>query len=69
MNKLATMVPVLGIGALNSGLTLIDDNESNVKSLSTGVVVVPVGVVCSSYKKTAPPSKTILSVVGSSALK
>ena len=44
MNKLATIVPVLGIGALNSGLTLIDDNASNVKSLSTGVVVVPVGL-------------------------
>ena len=45
MNKLATIVPVFGIGALVSGLTLIDDNESNVKSLSTGVVVNPLGVV------------------------
>ena len=33
MNKHATIVPVFGIGALVSGLTLIDDNESNVKSL------------------------------------
>ena len=33
MNKLATIVPVFGIGALVSGLTLIDDNASNVKSL------------------------------------
>ena len=69
MNKLATIVPVLGIGARNSGLTLIDDNESNVKSLSTGVVVVPVGVVCASYKKVPPPIKRTLSVVGFSALK
>ena len=45
MNKLATIVPVFGIGALVSGVTLIDDNESNVKSLSTGVVTNPLGVV------------------------
>ena len=63
MNKLATIVPVLGIGARNSGLTLIDDNESSVKSLSAGVVVVPVGVVCASYKNTPPPVNSILSVV------
>jgi len=69
MNKLATIVPVFGIGARNSGLTLMDDNESNVKSLSIGVVVAPLGVVCASYKKTVPPVKTILSLVGSSALK
>ena len=69
MNKLATIVPVLGIGALASGLTLIDDNESNVKSLSVGVVVPPTGVDCASYKKTVPPVKTMLSLVGSSALK
>ena len=48
---------------------MIDDNASNVKSLSTGVVVNPLGVVCASYKKTVPPVKTILSLVGFSALK
>ena len=69
MNKLATIVPVFGIGALVSGVTLMDDNESNVKSLSTGVVVAPLGVVCASYKKTVPPVKRILSLVGFSALK
>ena len=69
MNKLATIVPVLGIGARNSGLTLMDDNASNVKSLSTGLEIVPVGVVCSSYKKTELAIKSMLSVVAFSALK
>ena len=69
MNKLATIVPVFGIGALVSGVTLMDDNASNVKSLSTGFEVVPVGVDCSSYKNVEPPVKRMLSVVASSALK
>ena len=69
MNKLATIVPVFGIGALISGLTLIDDNASNVKSLLVGVVFPPTGVYCASYKKTVPPVRTILSLVGFSALK
>ena len=55
MNRLATIVPVFGIGALVSGVTLMDDNASNVKSLSTGVVTNPLGVVWSSYKNTEPP--------------
>ena len=72
MNKLATIVPVFGIGALNSGLALIDDNASNVKSLFvTEERIVQVGVVCPSRKKTMDtrPINSILSLVGFSALK
>ena len=76
MNKLATIVPVFGIGALNSGLTLIDDNESSVKSLLKNSTDSPVGVNCGldaslepSYKNAELPVKRILSLVGFSALK
>ena len=69
MNRLATIVPVLGIGALFSGLTLIDDNESNTKSLFPELSMSPLGVVCASYKNTPPPVNSILSVVAFSALK
>ena len=69
INKLATIVPVFGIGALNSGLTLIDDNASKVKSLSTAGLASPFGLRLSSYKNTEPPSRRIFSLVDSSALK
>ena len=46
MNRLATIVPVFGIGALTWGLTLIDDNASNVNSYTTDVVPSPIGFDC-----------------------
>ena len=69
MNKLATIVPVFGIGALTWGLTLIDDNASNVNSFTTDVVPSPFGLDCCSYKKVEFFINSISSLVESSALK
>ena len=70
MNKLATIVPVFGIGALERALTtLIDDNGSKVDSLTTAVVPSPVGLDCCSYKKVEVFDNKISSLVESSALK
>ena len=63
MNRLATIGPVFGIGDLTWGLTLIDDNESNVNSFTTDVVPSPFGLDCCSYKKVEVIDNKISSLI------
>ena len=63
MNRVATIVPVLGIGLRFSSVTKIDERESNVNSLTVGVYGVPTGLTSVSRKKGSSAISTIESSV------